>query len=119
MTSGTAFRVAALVTFFVVVIAAAAETVVDSEKSPSIWDGIWWAVVTVTTVGYSDIAPHSTGGKIIAVFVMLFGIGFLSILTATIASTSSRSERREETEAILAALTRLESEVSELRQRLE
>jgi hypothetical protein len=50
---------------------------------------------------------------------MLFGIGFLSILTATIASTFVKSERGEETEAILAALKRLESEVAELKQRLD
>jgi voltage-gated potassium channel len=52
----------------------------------SVWDGIWWAVVTVTTVGYGDIYPHSVAARIVAMLVMLFGIGFLSVLTATIAS---------------------------------
>jgi hypothetical protein len=50
--------------------------------------------------------------------VMLFGIGFLSVLTATIASRFVKTERGDETESILAALTRLEAELAELKQRL-
>ena len=49
------------------------------------WDGIWWAVTTVTTVGYGDIYPHTDGGRIIAMSIMLIGIGFVALLTAFIA----------------------------------
>ncbi len=49
-------------------------------------DALWWTVVTMTTVGYGDISPHTVSGKIIGVFLMLTGIGFLGLLTATIAS---------------------------------
>lgn len=51
-----------------------------------IGDALWWSFVTTTTVGYGDIAPQSLGGRIIAVFLMIIGIGFLSMLTGTIAT---------------------------------
>jgi voltage-gated potassium channel len=65
-----------------------------------------------------DKYPTTVDGQVIAMVVMLFGIGFLSILTATIASLFVKSERSAETEAILAALSRLEAELAELRQQL-
>ena len=116
LSSGTAFRFAALLTLLVVVIAGAAESLVDHGDFPTTWDGIWWAVVTVTTVGYGDLTPTSIQGRIVAMVVMLFGIGFLSVLTAAVASRFVKTERGAETEAILAALTRLEAEVAELKQ---
>jgi voltage-gated potassium channel len=88
----------------VVVIAGAAESLVDNGDFPTTWDGIWWAVVTVTTVGYGDRTPTSVQGRIVAMVVMLFGVGFLSVLTATVASRFVKTERDDETEAILEAL---------------
>ena len=52
----------------------------------SIMGGIWWAVVTVTTVGYGDIAPATTGGRLVAVVLMLCGLGLLSTLAASISA---------------------------------
>ncbi len=50
----------------------------------SLADSLWWAITTATTVGYGDISPHSTIGKIIASLLMLGGIGFIGLLTSTI-----------------------------------
>jgi voltage-gated potassium channel len=91
----------------VVVVAGAAESLVASEDFPSTWDGISWAVVTVTTVGYGDVYPTTVQGRIVAMVVMLFGIGFLSVLTATVASRFVKTERSDETHEILAALAKL------------
>lgn len=52
-----------------------------------IWDGLWWSVVTMTTVGYGDKTPQSRGGKIVALVWMFSGLLFISGLTASIAST--------------------------------
>jgi len=49
-------------------------------------DALWWAVVTVTTVGYGDRFPISEGGRAVAVVLMLVGIGLIGVLTATVAS---------------------------------
>lgn len=118
ISSGTTFRIAALITLLVVFIAGAAEALVDTKDFHSTWDGIWWAVVTVTTVGYGDVTPTSKEGQVIAMIVMLFGIGFLAILTATIASTFVKSERSDETKEILEALSRVEGEIAEMKQRV-
>ena len=49
-------------------------------------DALWWAIVTVTTVGYGDRYPVSAGGRTVAVVLMLVGIGLIGVLTATVAS---------------------------------
>lgn len=48
-----------------------------------VWEGIWWAWVTVATVGYGDVVPESVAGKVFGAVVILFGVGFFSLLTAS------------------------------------
>ena len=48
-----------------------------------VWQGLWWAWVTVATVGYGDIVPESTAGRVFGSLVILFGVGFFSLLTAS------------------------------------
>jgi len=49
----------------------------------NIWEGIWWAWVTVATVGYGDVVPQSAAGKVFGAVVIMFGVGFFSLLTAS------------------------------------
>ncbi|MBH0053390.1 MULTISPECIES: potassium channel family protein [unclassified Salinibacterium] len=58
----------------------------DSTQITSLGDGIWWAFVTITTVGYGDIYPATTLGRVIAAGVMMAGIALLGVVTATLAS---------------------------------
>ena len=62
-------------------------TLVDRENFPSIGSGLWWAVQTVTTVGYGDNVPTNLAGRLVAVLVMLLGIAFLTVITASITSS--------------------------------
>jgi voltage-gated potassium channel Kch len=72
-------------------------TVADHESFPSIGSGLWWAVQTVTTVGYGDQVPATVAGRLVAALVMLVGIGFLTVITAAITSTFVTRSRREQT----------------------
>lgn len=56
-----------------------------AERGHSTWDGVWWAVETMTTVGYGDLYPKTTAGRFIGIVVMLVGIGFIAILTGAVA----------------------------------
>ena len=76
-------RVAIVVLMLIVLASVAFWLIEPDQKFP---DAFWWSIVTATTVGYGDISPVSLGGRIVAVLLMLLGIGFLGVLTATIAS---------------------------------
>ncbi len=74
---------------------------IDHTEYSSIWVGMWWALQTVTTVGYGDVTPVKASGRLVASVVMLEGIAFLAITTAVI--TSAFVARAEEERAQRAA----------------
>lgn len=104
---------------YLVFIAGAVEATVDPRDFTSSWDGMWWAMVTVTTVGYGDLVPRSVAGRVVAMMLMLVGIGFISVLTATVASLFVKSDRQDEHTTVTEALARIEADLAELRARLE
>jgi voltage-gated potassium channel len=57
----------------------------EVEPGVGVGDGVYWAVTTVTTVGYGDIAPTTSAGKVLAIYVMLIGVAFVAILTGSLA----------------------------------
>ena len=67
----------------------------DSEEYPDVWVGIWWALQTVTTVGYGDVTPSHFTGRLVGAFVMLEGTAFIAIVTAVITSTFVARATRE------------------------
>lgn len=83
-TPRTAAVVIATVTTTITVAAGALMTVADHKGFPSVGSGLWWAVQTVTTVGYGDHVPETGAGQIVAAIVMLLGIGFVTVITASI-----------------------------------
>jgi voltage-gated potassium channel len=72
-------------------------------------DGIWWAIVTATTVGYGDISPSTLWGRVIAVLLMLVGIGLVSTLAASITSYFVQQTANTEFKDLTARLDRIES----------
>ncbi len=82
------FRILLLITL-VLFVASSAVYLAESSKNQefsSIFDGLWWAIVTMTTVGYGDKVPETTFGKIIGFLVMFSGVTLVSMFTATISS---------------------------------
>jgi voltage-gated potassium channel len=88
--------VIASVTTFITVVAGWLMTFADHDGFPTLGSGLWWAVQTVTTVGYGDHVPTTTAGKSIAALVMLLGIGFLTVITASITGAFVARSRREQ-----------------------
>ncbi len=66
------------------------------EKDTTFPNALWWSFVTLTTVGYGDIAPTTWGGRVIGIIMMFFGIGVLGLFTATIASIFVDRKFKEE-----------------------
>lgn len=92
------------------------------DPPPSVWDGVWWAVSTMTTVGYGDEFPLTTLGRIVAMVLMLVGIGFIAILTGAIAERFLAGEIEEvveEVEEAAATEAELLAELRAIRKRLD
>ena len=94
LTPWAAIRRIAAITLLVALVGAVVMHTFDNEEFPTLGTALWWAAQTVTTVGYGDVAPEATSGRIVAVFVMLSGIGFLTVSTAAVSATLVEAARR-------------------------
>lgn len=65
------------------------------ERFASLFDGLWWAAVTLSTVGYGDVYPVTLGGKFFTVCVLLLGLGIVAVPTGLFASALSRVRQGE------------------------
>jgi len=111
-----AWTAAAAITLVVTILAGLLMRLTDPTQFPNIGLGLWWAIQTTTTVGYGDAVPTSVAGRLIAAFVMIVGLGFITVATAAITSAFIESARRRR-----AAGTDnpLETEMRELRRQME
>jgi voltage-gated potassium channel len=100
------FTIAAIVSGF-----GALMWLVDREDFPTLGLALWWAVSTVTTVGYGDVVPVQPGGRVVATGLMIFGYASLSLLTGIVASmlVQRRVTAQEDS-----AFTRVEQRLDEV-----
>jgi len=70
-------------------------TLVDKRDFPTFGAGVWWAIVTLGTVGYGDIVPHAAWGRVVGSLVIVFGVTFIAFLTATVTSAFVATEEQE------------------------
>lgn len=84
-------------------------------------DALWWAVTTVSTVGYGDVVPESSAGRLVGAVLMLVGLGLIPVLTSVVVSVlvaqRSRDQREaeeQEFEKLLTLLTSLDERLARL-----
>jgi voltage-gated potassium channel len=110
-------------TTVVVVVGGVLMRVLDHSEYSNIWVGMWWALQTVTTVGYGDVTPQHTSGRIIAAFVMLEGVAFVMIVVASITSTfvarAAKDRGIQDAAEAESAEARVEARLTAIEQRLE
>jgi len=85
--SGDSLPAAMALIFGIVFVFGTAAFALENTANPQfheLQDGLWWAFVTLTTVGYGDIVPITSGGRIIAVMTMIFGIVVYSLVIANL-----------------------------------
>lgn len=97
-----------------VLIAGGLMRVVEGETFTSLGLSYWWAIETVTTVGYGDVVPHTVSGRLVASLLMLTGIALIPTLTSVIVSTLLAKRRDEDQERLETMLTRVEQRLTEL-----
>jgi voltage-gated potassium channel Kch len=85
----------------------------------SIGEGIWWAIVTLGTVGYGDVVPTTPWGRVVAGLVIVFGVTFLAFLTATVTSMFVSNEQREDAVQMSAILDARDEETRALLRKLD
>ncbi len=83
------------------------ESEAQPDKFASIPDSLWWAIVTLTTVGYGDVYPITLGGRLFTSMGLIMGLGFVAVPTGLLAGALAKAreheKKREEEEATLAA----------------
>src|SRR3954447_12387482 len=103
---------------------------VDPDNFSSFGSAVWWALQTVTTVGYGDVVPTTTTGRVVGGLEMAVGVSFIAFLTAGVTSTviqrvqanaaaDERAERAAEAQEIIAALGEVRRAIADLQRRLE
>jgi len=102
-----------------VVVFGVIERLVDPDTFHTVWLGMWWALETVTTVGYGDVVPEQTTGKVVASLLMLGGLSLLAVVTGAVTSafvTRSRADMELAGEdPVSQRLERLSSELEAVR----
>ena len=123
--SGKAIAIGTMSTGIVVwvgslMVLSAEQTAPDSEIT-SFGDALWWAMETITTVGYGDVVPVTVTGRVIAVAVMLLGISVLGVVSAGLAATLVKQTgpaAPQAPDAVMSELAELKSMVAQLQQQL-
>lgn len=95
---------------FIIIGAGALFAYIEDRK---IWDGVWYALVTITTVGYGDVVPVSDAGRVFGVILILFGVVFFSLVTANISAFLIGSDQRKVEDDILTYMKATEKRLIE------
>lgn len=96
--------------------AGALARLVEPDTFTSIGLAYWWAVTTVTTVGYGDVVPEDPAGRVVGVVLMLTGLSLIPTLTSVIVSTLVSKRRQGDQDRLEQMLTRIEQHLERIEQ---
>jgi voltage-gated potassium channel len=94
ITPGIAVQIIGVYTITVVLVGALVMWLVDDDNFPNYGRALWWAAQTVTTVGYGDVVPTNTSGRVVAALVMFSGIALISVVSGAAAGGLLQTVRR-------------------------
>jgi voltage-gated potassium channel len=122
LTAKRAAWVISVSTFVLTLAGGVAAWLIDRKDFDGLGDALWWAVQTVTTVGYGDVVPEHLAGRLIGVALMLQGIALLTVITAAVTATlveqTRRRLRRSQPDAVLAKLEQVEARLGSIEERI-
>ena len=113
----------ALATLVIAGVAGVVADVLSPNGFSSLGDALWWSAQTVTTVGYGDVVPDTWGGKVVGVFIMVFGVASVSLITALVTSSFITYQQRraggelDRHQQLLDVLERIEGRLDSLEER--
>jgi voltage-gated potassium channel len=113
------FPYLAAATFVLALVSGLVMTLIDEKDFPNFGLAVWWAIVTLATVGYGDVVPTTVLGRIVGSGVIILGVTFLAFLTATVTSLFVSSDQDAARERELADREAADKELRELLKRLE
>jgi voltage-gated potassium channel len=119
LTPARAGRAIAFASTIMTVLCGVLIRLLDSRDFDNLGVAMWWAVQTVTTVGYGDEVPTHAAGRAIAAILMLVGIGFLTVVTASITAALIETARRRTGDPAERRLVAKLDEINERLQKLE
>ncbi|MBM7691948.1 voltage-gated potassium channel [Peribacillus deserti] len=90
------FYTIGMLSFSLIVLSSVVIHLIESETFPTIFEGFWWVMTTVTTVGYGDYYPKSVEGRIFGVLLYIFGIGLISVVIGNVISLFGTYHRLKE-----------------------
>ena len=93
---------------------------VSEPDARNLGDGIWWALVTITTVGYGDITPVTTLGRVVASSLMLLGLGLIATITAIVSAKFIQNFVDHHTnDDVLEKLDEMQLELDDIKKKLQ
>jgi voltage-gated potassium channel len=113
------FPYLAAATLILALAAGFAMTLVDEKDFPNYGLAVWWAIVTLATVGYGDVVPTTVPGRVVGSLVIILGVTFLAFLTATVTSYFVSSDQEQAKKKELEEREAADRELRELLKRLE
>jgi voltage-gated potassium channel len=110
-----AIRTIVAVATLLVLVAGTLVRAIEPETFTSIGLAFWWAVTTITTVGYGDVVPVTTAGRLVGSLLMLTGLSLIPLLTSVVVSVLSSRRAQLHSEEQEARLARIEQRLEQLR----